>query len=64
MTGAEFRAWRERMNLNRSQAADALGLGRNQPQLYEEEKRPIQRYIALACAALEAGLSVESEPAE
>lgn len=52
MTGADFKAWRERLGLNRIDAAAALGTGRNQPQRYEEGQE-IPLYIALACAALE-----------
>lgn len=55
MTADEFAAWRKRMGYNRVQAADALGLGRNQPQRYEEGQ-PIPKYIALACAAIAFGL--------
>lgn len=55
MTGEEFKAWRERMGFNRSQAAEALGIGRNQPQKYEDEGATVPAYIRLACEALEAG---------
>lgn len=55
MTSEEFKQWREQMNLNRIEAAAALGMGRNQPQRYEEGQH-IPRYIALACAALLAEL--------
>jgi len=55
MTATEFRQWRERLGLNRVEAAAALGMGRNQPQRYEEGQ-PIPKYVALACLALEAGL--------
>lgn len=56
MTATQFREWRERLGLNRVEAAAVLGMGRNQPQRYEEGQ-PIPRYIALACAALEAGIA-------
>lgn len=55
MTATQFREWRERLGLNRVEAAAVLGMGRNQPQRYEEGQ-PIPRYVALACAALEAGI--------
>lgn len=51
----DFLAWRTSLGLNRSQAAEALGLGRNQPQRYEEGQ-PIPLYIALACAAISRGI--------
>lgn len=56
MTPAGFHSWRTRMGFNRSQAAEALGLSRNQPQRYEDGIVPIPLYIALACAALAYGL--------
>lgn len=56
MDGNDFRAWRERMGFNRMQAAEALGLGRNQPKRYEEMgDEELPEYIALACRALEGG---------
>ncbi len=54
MDAKDFTAWRERMEFNRSEAADALGVGRNMPQKYESGAASIPRYIELACAALEA----------
>jgi len=55
MTYADFTAWREQMGYNRLQATDALGLGRNQIKRYADGQ-PIPLYVALACAALAAGL--------
>lgn len=53
MSPEDFKAWRERMGFNRTQAAEALGTGRNQPQRYEDGD-VIPRHIELACEALEA----------
>lgn len=54
MNGRDFAAWRERMGFNRLQAAEALGLGRNQPQRYEEaEDEDVPHYIDLACRVIE-----------
>lgn len=61
MTAQDFIDWRERLGFNRTDAAEALGLGRNQPQRYEEGQ-PIPKYIALACAALAHGLPPIGEP--
>ena len=57
MTKEDFKAWREHVGFNRKQACDALGLGRNTPQRYEDGKANIPLYVALACAALAHGLS-------
>ncbi len=61
MTAQDFLTWRTRLGLIRSQAAEALGLGRNQPQRYEEGQ-PIPLYIALACAAIVGGLAPYGSP--
>lgn len=55
MNAQEFIEWRKRLGLNRTEAAEALGLGRNQPKRYEEGQT-IPKYIALACAAIAYGL--------
>lgn len=57
MTPAEFADWRRRMGLNRSKAAEALGISRNMPAKYEAGERPIPLTIALACAALIRGIA-------
>lgn len=57
MKAQDFRAWRFKMDFNRSQAAAALGLSRNQPQRWEDANvDDIPDYIALACAALLQGI--------
>lgn len=55
MTANDFIEWRKRLGFNRTEAAEALGLGRNQPKRYEEGQT-IPRYIALACAAIALGV--------
>lgn len=55
MTADQFKQWRERLGFTRIEAAAALGMGRNQPQRYEDGQ-PIPRYVALACAAIAHGL--------
>lgn len=56
MTRADFSRWRELMGLNRTRAADALGISRNMPAKYEAGTSVIPRNVALACAALIRGL--------
>lgn len=56
MTPADFARWRDLMGLNRTQAAEALGVSRNMPAKYEAGTAPIPLTVALACAALIRGL--------
>ena len=56
MTANEFIAWRESLGLSRAEAARRLGLHANSMTNYEHERTDIPLYIALACAALSAGL--------
>lgn len=56
MTPEEFKAWRKRLGLTQGQAAEALGLSLRAIQYYERGEREITKTVALACAAVEAGL--------
>lgn len=69
MTPDAFRAWRAAQGLSQLQAARALGITKRMIQLYEKGEKPepgtagvsvrdveIPRSIALACAAIAAGL--------
>lgn len=63
MTPDDFKAWRRQMGWSQQAAAEALGLGKSSIQLYEagrrrDDHRPVEipRTVALACAALAAGL--------
>jgi DNA-binding XRE family transcriptional regulator len=56
MNPASLSSWRERLGLNKSGAAKALGLSRNALESYEKGERRIPLYIALACSALAYGL--------
>jgi transcriptional regulator with XRE-family HTH domain len=57
MTPQDFTRWRELMGLNRTQAAEALGISRNMPAKYETGAAAIPKPVALACAALIRGIS-------
>jgi len=68
MTKEQFKTWRKKMGFTQKQAAEALGLFRNTIINYERGTRPendlpvkIPRSIALACAAIEAGLKPVGE---
>lgn len=56
MTGEDFKAWRKRVGKTQQQAADAIGITKRSVQLYEADDQPVPRTVALACAAIEAGL--------
>jgi DNA-binding XRE family transcriptional regulator len=58
MTAGELKAWRQRLDLSQDRAAELLGLSRRGFQNLETGLRPIQRYIALACAAVETASAV------
>jgi len=68
MTNEQFKAWRQKMGFTQQQAADALGVNNRSVVNYErgvryDDGRPviIPRPIALACAAIKAGLAPEGE---
>jgi len=56
MSPKSLTAWRNRLGLNKSAAALALGLARNTLEAYERGRVRIPLYIALACSALAHGL--------
>lgn len=62
MNGEEFKTWRKGQNLTQQEAADALGVTKRSVQLWEADERPISRTVALACAAVQAGLAPFGEP--
>jgi transcriptional regulator with XRE-family HTH domain len=49
MTPAELTAWRARLGLSKVEAAKALGCARYSLAIWEQGKRPIPKYIELAC---------------
>ena len=59
MTAEQFKMWRERLGLSLTGAAERLGVSRRAVQFYQSGERPISKTVALACAALEAGLDTE-----
>lgn len=69
MTADNFKAWRKEMELSQSAAAKELGLSVDTLTNYEagirrDNGKPviIPRHVALACAALKAGLKPIGEP--
>jgi transcriptional regulator with XRE-family HTH domain len=63
MTPTDFRAWRKQLCYTRAAAAEALGISASQILNYElgadrssGRPAPVPRHVALACAALTAGL--------
>jgi transcriptional regulator with XRE-family HTH domain len=62
MTGEDFKTWRKAMGLTQQQAADAIGVTKRSVQLWEADDQPVSRTVALACAALAAGLKPLGSP--
>jgi transcriptional regulator with XRE-family HTH domain len=56
MAPASFSAWRERLHLNITGAARALGVSRNLVMKFESGASEIPRHIELACIAILYGL--------
>lgn len=57
MTPADLRLWQARMGYTADKAAQALGVGRRTYFDWLAGSVRIKRHIALACAALEAGVA-------
>lgn len=69
MTPQQLRAWRDRHGLSRAKAGEALGISKETIDLYElgyrrDNGKPviIPKAIALACAAIDAGILEYVEP--
>lgn len=62
MTATALKAWRKRLNLSQTRAAELLGCGRSSLQAWESEVNDIPKYIGLACAALALGVTEYPEP--
>lgn len=56
MNKENFKSWRKSLNLTQEEAATRLGMARRQVQKYETGDAEIPLSIALACAAIIAGL--------
>ena len=56
MDDSDFQEVMRRLGLSQRQMAERLGLARNTANAYATGKAPIPHYIALACAALLAGI--------
>lgn len=57
MTYDDYLGWCRRVGVTPPGGARLLGLGRNVPAESYSRGKPIPHYIALACAAIEAGLA-------
>lgn len=56
MTPVDFKNWRKALAMTQQAAADELGVTKRTVQLYEAGDLVVTRTVALACAALSAGL--------
>lgn len=58
MTRDDMRRWRKELGLNQTQAAKMLGYAERRSVVrWEGNEKRIPRHIALACAAIAAGLA-------
>lgn len=58
MTSFELRSWQSRHGYTYNTAAEALGMSRATYARYLSSAEVLPRWLALACAAIDAGLSV------
>ncbi|WEE79450.1 hypothetical protein LZ683_08855 [Comamonas testosteroni] len=56
MTANDLRAWQQRLGYTYDSAAAELGMGRRTYADYLKRDGELPRWLALACAALEAGI--------
>lgn len=62
MTASELRAWQARHGYTYNTAAEALGMGRTTFAEYLKREGQLPRWLALACAAIDAGLHPIGHP--
>ena len=64
MTPADLRAWQAQMALSQRDAAKALGVTHAAYLAWVMGRTPIRKVVALACAALSAGLTIAIDVAD
>lgn len=62
MTPADLTQWRNALGITRADACARLGIAPNTYTAYQEGRTAIPQYIALACAAVLAGLEPYGAP--
>lgn len=62
MTAGDLRAWQARHGYTYNTAAEALGMGRTTFAEYLKREGALPRWLALACAAIDAGLRPIGHP--
>lgn len=62
MKPEQFKAWRKSLGLSLTQTAERLGVTKRAIMMYQKGERPISKTVALACLAVEAGLTSDKTP--
>lgn len=62
MTGAELKAWRQRLDLTQTQLAERLGYHRTIVWRWESGDRPVPPWMELALRSIERDLADEQRP--
>jgi len=62
MTAAEFTTLQARLGISRGELCRRIGIAPNSGTAYALGRKPIPLTVALACAAIEAGITLERAP--
>jgi len=62
MTAADFIALQARLSISRGELCRRIGIAPNSGTAYALGRKPIPLTVALACAAIEVGITLERAP--
>lgn len=64
MSPAAFSALHQRLGISRAELCRQIGIAPNSGTAYASGRKPIPRTVALACAAIENGITLEPLPSD